>query len=157
MGNFVTPPGPPLVQAASLALALMRATGAARWAELVSNPGRLDGIAINEDQLALLNEHRWELQWLKNDTPRLTLAVCPACARFSVVTGAAPASCLLTMGCPGKPIRVTAAAKWKPADDTDPAQDDGEPAPDNALDEPAPVDDDEPAVTVNVDVHAHVA
>ena len=144
--TFQTPDGPELVQAASLALGLMRATKTSSWGELVTDAARWGDCRVTPAQAQLLDAHQGPLTLLKSGSPALTLAVCPVCNRFTVVAGAAGASCPLTLGCPGKPVRASAATRTKPAAkevDTAPALDD-------AL-FPAP----EPA-DVSVDLHVHV-
>lgn len=114
MGTYTTPEGPPLVQAASLALALLRAAKTPTWVQLCANPERLSKVDVDPDQLELMNAHAGPLGLLRATSPALTLAVCPACGLYTAVNSSAPSSCPLTLGCPGKPVRVTAAAKPKP-------------------------------------------
>jgi hypothetical protein len=107
---------PPLVAAASLALGLLRVTKTVTWADLVTDPGRLAaaGVEVSPDQVLLLNSHAEELAPLRVGPPMVTLAVCPECARWAVVSGGQPAStCSLTLGCTGKPVRASVAARAK--------------------------------------------
>ena len=147
MVMFQTPEGPPLVKAAGVALALLRATKTNTWAELVADPDRAANYAVTPEQLELLNEHRGALTMLRTSPPALTLAVCPVCERYAVVTAQAPATCTLTLGCVGKPIRVPAAAQLKPAGQKAEVAEDPDPDPE--------VDPQDPP-TSRVDVHLHV-
>jgi hypothetical protein len=111
----------PLMQAASLALALLRAAKVAAWCELVAEPDRLAGVHVSSEQLDLLNTHREALGWLQVGPPLVTVAVCPDCSRITIVTGTPATTCPMTLGCNGKPVRAAAAVRWKP-----PAQPDEE-------------------------------
>lgn len=108
---------PELARAASLALALLRATKTQSWAELVAEPSRLVGLEVDTDQVELLNRHRDALALLRA-TPATALSVCPVCGKFTVVTGTAAKKCPLTLGCPGEPVKASAATK--PQDPTEP-------------------------------------
>lgn len=110
----VDPALPPLTQAASLALALMKATKSTSWAELVADPARLDGFAVDGEQLAMLNEHRSAFGNLRVGPPLVSVAACPVCGRFTVVSGTASTTCPMTLGCKGNPVRASVAAKAKP-------------------------------------------
>ena len=39
----------------------------------------------------------------------MTVAMCPDCGRWLLVEGPAPATCLLTTGCPGLPVKIIPA------------------------------------------------
>jgi hypothetical protein len=107
---------PPLVAAASLALGLLRVTKTATWVELVADPGRLAaaGVEVSPDQVLVLNGFADELAPLRVGPPIVTLAVCPGCARWAVVSSGQPAStCSLTLGCTGKPVRASVANRAK--------------------------------------------
>jgi hypothetical protein len=106
---------PPLVAAAALALGILRVTKVTTWAELVAEPSRLSDAAleVSSDQSALLNAHRAELAPLRV-SPLVTLAACPVCERWAVVSGGQPAAtCSLTLGCTGHPVRASVAARAK--------------------------------------------
>ncbi|HEY8717245.1 hypothetical protein [Pengzhenrongella sp.] len=109
------PDAPPLTQAASLALALLRAAKIRTWAELVVDPAPLAAVSVTPEQMALLNTHAGALTTLRVGPPMVTLAVCPECSRFTIVSGQAATSCPLTLGCTGKPQRASTAARLKAA------------------------------------------
>lgn len=157
MGTFQTPEGPPLQQAASLMLAVLKTTRATCFDDLAADPSLLAGVTIDLDQLELINTHSGALRLLKTDgAAAVTMAVCSACGGFTLVAGQAsvPTTCLVKLGCPGKPARASAATKTKP-----PAKASTAPAP--VLDEPddeMPGDaGEEPAARLDLHVHVHVA
>lgn len=156
MTTFDTPDGPPLVRAASLALAFMRATKAPNWEAFVASVNEdpaavLGQLRVTPEQLELMNEHRDAIAMMKVDSPALTLAVCPVCSRFSIVAAQPPATCNLKLGCTGKPIRVSAAVKTKPAGKATTAAPELEDEPFGDSDEPASAD-----AAARVDVHVRV-
>lgn len=158
MSTFDTPDGPPLVQAASVALAFMRATQAPNWEAFVAaverDPAALGALRVTPEQLELMNAHRDAIAIMKVDSPALTLAVCPVCGRYSVVAAQPSATCNLKLGCTGKPIRVSAATKTKPAGKTAAAAPEPSEEPVDDVDEPA---SDDATARVDVHVHMHVA
>ena len=107
------PDAPPLAQAASLALALLRAAKIPTWTELVDDPAPLAAVSVSPEQLVLLNTHAGSLTSLRVGPPMVTLAVCPVCSRFTIVSGQAATTCPLTLGCNGRPQRASTAARLK--------------------------------------------
>lgn len=98
-----------LVQAASLALALMRTAKTNTWADLTTKPDQLVGVNVPPGQVDLLNRYSGPLTLLRVGPPMVTIAVCPDCGLFTVVAGMVAATCTLTLGCSGSPVRVSAA------------------------------------------------
>lgn len=114
MGTFENDPAAPdLAQAASLALALMRATKAKTWAAVVANPAPLAEFVIDPELAVLLNRFGGELTHLVIGPPLVTLAVCPACARWAIVSGQPATTCPMTLGCGGKPVKASIATRVK--------------------------------------------
>lgn len=115
MGTFQTPQGPPLLQAASLMLAVLRTTKAASFDDLAADPALLAGVTVDPDQLELITAHSGALRLLRAGGGAVTLAVCPTCGGFTLVgaQGSVPTTCLVKLGCPGKPARASAATKTK--------------------------------------------
>lgn len=113
--SLVTPDGPPPVQAAGLALAILQRAKVAAWEEL---EGRLpNGVTVSDEQLELLNSQSHLLRLLRVRVTTdawtggtVTVAVCPRCSRWLLLSGGgAPSSCTLTRGCGGAPVKASAA------------------------------------------------
>ncbi|MHB1599710.1 MAG: hypothetical protein ACYCXY_12680 [Acidimicrobiales bacterium] len=108
---------PPLAQAVSIALAVLRAAGARRWDELgESLPAAIE---LSADQHQLLVDHADVLGFLRltqkteeGRSPTVTVAVCPACDEWVLASkGPAPTRCEITRGCTGKPVKAAVATK----------------------------------------------
>lgn len=112
---------PDLARAASIALAVARHCKAATWAEfaerlVTEDPGTLDLLAsvqVDRADCDLITRYDRELRFL-SVRPLVTVAVCPECEAWVMVsTGSPPARC--TVGCgAGKPIKASIATKVKP-------------------------------------------
>lgn len=114
--EFAVDPGaPPLLQAAALGLALMKYAKVSRWADLVADPSRLEGVTVTAAHVALLNAHSGVLTMLQPGPPLVTVAVCPECSKFTIVSGSPSTTCSMTLGCKGHPVRASIATRVKPA------------------------------------------
>lgn len=113
---------PRLAQAVSLAFAVMDAGKAVKWEDLNSVlPMNID---LADDQIDLLRENEQTLVLLRygvrdksinaQGVKTTPIVVCPVCERWMMVGTTAPASCKMTLGCPGKPVKVSAAKKMEP-------------------------------------------
>jgi hypothetical protein len=108
---------PPLAQAASIALAVLRAAGAKSWGELGDRIPATIELAAWEHEL--LVEHADVLGFLRltqktedGRSPTVTVAVCPACGEWVLASqGPAPTRCEITRGCTGKPVKAAVATK----------------------------------------------
>lgn len=112
---------PPLVRAASLALAVARHCKCASWAEFVERLAARDDevlallatIEVDEADSALVAEHDHVLRLL-HVKPLVTVAVCTACNGWVLVSGTPPTKCKTTMRCEGvKPVKASIASKAK--------------------------------------------
>lgn len=137
-GLTTDPDQPSLVDAASLALGIMRAAKVGTWGELLDpQTGAITipyEVVLTAPQLALLVEHQHLLTMVQRTmaartdaegaeispaTKLVTFAVCPECDRWILMSsGGAPARCTMTVNCPGAPVKAPAAGKQ-----------DGEPGP----------------------------
>ncbi len=108
--SFETPSTPPLAQAASLALGIVRSAKVANWVQVRD---RLDEFDLNDHQRSLLALHDAVLHVVDPSPPVLTLAVCPECSGWTATSGQAPTRCKTTLGCAGKPVKAAAATKSK--------------------------------------------
>ena len=111
------PEAPPLAQAAALALGVLKAAGATRWAEL---EGVLPStVELSAGQRKLLDDHALVVELLRlagrrddgSRTPTVTVAVCPACSEWVLVSGPAPSRCEITFGCSGTPRKASVAKR----------------------------------------------
>lgn len=146
---------PPLAQAASLALAIMRKAKVACWNDLDQLvPWEVD---LLDGQLELLRDHLTEIGYLSmsrtladgTKVDGVTMCLCPSCLVWQLLAGSpAPKRCQMTSGCTGAPIRVSAAPRCEkpaapePAPDALPGPDTGRPGgtqaePDGPQEEPA--------------------
>ena len=105
---------PEVVQAVSVALALLIEGGCETWAEFM-NPDddtyrrkALSKVIITDELGELLDKYPTILTWISRK-PSTTVVVCPVCLEFSVTLGTCPSSCKITPRCEGKPIRVVRA------------------------------------------------
>lgn len=125
---------PPLVRAASLALALIKGAKVSSWAELAeaieAGDPQAQAVAVTTAQNALLSEHAAMLGVLRVGAQSVVIAVCPICDRYCLMTSAASVTkCGLTRGCIGKPKKAQVATLYK----APPAQ----PRPETAAAKPA--------------------
>ncbi len=125
---------PPLAEAASLLLAILRAARVDSLADLTVHDEGAPAIvvpwdiALTDHQRDLLREHQQVLALMRRSVPQtkdpatkqvtapgikpVTLAVCDECDGWLLIsTPSAPASCTMTFGCAGKPVKASAAAK----------------------------------------------
>lgn len=114
---------PNLARAASIALAVARHCKAATWAEFVErlaaeDQGTLDLLAdvqVDRADSDLITRYDHVLRFL-SVKPLVTVAVCPECEAWVMVSaGTAPSRC--TVGCGnGKPVKASIATKQKSKD-----------------------------------------
>lgn len=79
-------------------------------------------VDLDTDQAELLRRHADLLTVIRARTrdgswtgPNVTVAVCPECGRWMLLTGgSAPASCSLSLDCPGKPAKASVARLDQP-------------------------------------------
>ena len=112
------PTAPPMAHAASIALGLMRAAGVTRWAEMGDVlPAVVD---LSPEEHRLIVDHMEILSFLRlaarladgTRTPTVTVAVCPTCGEWVLVSSApGPSRCEMTRGCAGKPVKAAVATK----------------------------------------------
>lgn len=119
--RFALPDGVPgLVRAASLALAVARFCGANTWGEFVDKASAGDAatlkfmaqLDVDEMDSVLVAEHDAPLRLLRV-RPLVTVAVCPVCQGWVLVSGGAPTKCKTTLRCDGKPVKASIATKAK--------------------------------------------
>jgi len=141
---------PPVAQAASLALVLLRKVGATDMGEfgrrvlasdkpVITSLGR---IVLSEHQQELLRDHSGACALVSPGPPRRTIAVCSGCGQYLVVAGSVPSRCALSLGCQGTYAKV-APAKAEQVDATT-LTPSGQVRPDPVLEEPAGDEDEEP-------------
>lgn len=70
-------------------------------------------IDLDHDDLDLLNEHYDVIAPLAV-RPLVTVAVCPECGDWILVSKTVPSTCTVTSGCKGKPVKASIPAKEKP-------------------------------------------
>lgn len=134
------PPVPPLVQAASITLTLLRHMKANSLDELqdqlygISHSADPDydhqfwmkaaDLHITEEQDHLLRAFQPILRLLRV-SPGISVAVCPVCMTspvspesdatsfhgWQLISSTPPTTCKVTLGCPGKPVKASAAKK----------------------------------------------
>ena len=115
------------VLAASLGLALLKKCKVNTWAELgaaieAGSPfvaKTLRGMDLGARQLQALADHGGILDLLRVSPPSVP-AFCSECGEFFLTSDTAPAKCMITSDCTGKPAKVTAAnaAPGIPEDDS---------------------------------------
>lgn len=114
----IDPDLPEIAQACSLALGVLSECSVTSWKELCDGLSKLSGpvykkftgLSFEGWQEEILDEYQPEFQYLKT-SPLQTLAVCPKCEQWIVLNSDVPKRCLITLGCTGLPIKVTAANK----------------------------------------------
>lgn len=121
--SFETPEAPRLAQAVSLALAVMKAAKTETWEttpHLDHDPTPVitaaNGLHVNlsVSQADLIAEFEDHFVVISPVSPVLSLAVCPNCQGFTMVSGTAPTKCKTTLGCEGKPVKAAIAKKVVP-------------------------------------------
>ncbi len=65
---------------------------------------------MSEDDLALVEEYK-ELIECINPKSKIVAIGCPECGRVGFMTTGTVPKCRLTMGCSGKPLKITAAER----------------------------------------------
>lgn len=109
---------PEIAQACSLALAVLGECSTPTWRDLCDGLDGLSGKAYDSfaqlvfsgRQEELLDEYQPEFQYLST-TPLQTVAVCPKCEQWLVLNSDVPKRCLITLGCSGLPVKISAAKK----------------------------------------------
>jgi hypothetical protein len=84
---------------------------------------RFAALDLDQDDLDLLIEHAEVIAQL-TVRPLVTVAVCPECDDWILVSKTVPSTCTLTTGCKGKPVKASILAKEKPpvVDDPEPPE-----------------------------------
>ena len=104
---------PETAQAASIALAVMRAIKAPVWSEVGELP---PDVVLSDDQIELLHRHAGVLSWLRlgerGVSPMVSIAVCSSCGQW-MPAGRSPIGqrCRMTAGCTGTPRKVQPAKR----------------------------------------------
>jgi hypothetical protein len=114
----INPDAPEVAQACSLALGVLSTCSVNSWREFCDGLDKIDSavyrkfasIPLLSWQEELLDEYQPEFQFL-SVSPLQTLAVCATCEEWIVINSEVPPRCLITIGCTGVPIKVTAAKK----------------------------------------------
>lgn len=140
---------PPVAQAASLALVLLRKVGAANMGEfgrrVLASDKRtitaLGRIVLTGPQQGLLAQHSQACALVSPGPPRRTIAVCSACGQYLVAAGSAPSRCALTLGCAGTYTKVQPAKAEQV--DADKLTASGQVRSDPSLEEPAGDDEED--------------
>ena len=119
---FNTQEGPRIVQAAGIALAVMRQTKR-RWSH--SQMDVPPDIELTPEQAALLDEFSWMLDTIypatveDDDTERsVSIFACEECGCWGYMATPGttkPSKCSLNLDCEGQVVRATAATKVKPS------------------------------------------
>lgn len=116
---------PPLAQAVSLALTVLRLARQPTWDALVAalvgeDPATLKAMSalhLAGAQRELLDTHAAAIRLVATTSPRRTIALCSQCGEHIVLTGTAPSSCTMTLRCEGTYVKVAPAkADQRPAD-----------------------------------------
>jgi len=76
-----------------------------------------DDLVLSDEQLAALRDNAHILALVGHRAPVVSIAMCPDCRRWSLCAEPPKSKCKLTMGCPGKPVRIQAAKRIKVATD----------------------------------------
>lgn len=130
---------PPVAQAAAIAMRLLAEGGASTWNQFASDDDTyrtkaLSKVSVSPEQGALLDKFAEVLTWLvrypkteDKAAVSTTIALCPTCNEFTIVTSAAPTTCRVTDECRRiaedastpeekaavKPLKVKAATRAK--------------------------------------------
>lgn len=102
---------PDVIQATQIALVLIAAAKGTTWADVIADEDLHSRVELTPEQQAVLERNAAILPYLGRGggerTARSTIA-CPECNRFMFTAGAgtAPTRCLMTTGCPGKPMKA---------------------------------------------------
>jgi hypothetical protein len=108
---------PELARAVSLALGVLRHAKVHAWSELGSMMPV--GLELTQGQYDLMIAHAQYLGFIrfgtpvgKEKSPTVTVAVCPKCDGWILMSsGAAPSKCKITLGCTGTPMKAGVAKK----------------------------------------------
>lgn len=107
---------PAAVQAAGIALAILKAAKVQDWVELASllggRPLAEIGVELDAAQIELIDDNKDVLPFLRT-SPNVTVAACRDCGEFVAVAGTPPTKCRMTDGCTGKMLKAAAAKKVK--------------------------------------------
>jgi hypothetical protein len=101
-------------RAVAIWLAVLAHAKVPTLSDLETIPGDL---VLTDDQLDALRNNAHILALVGHRAPVVSIAICPECRRWSLCTEPAKSKCKLTMGCPGKPVRIQAAKRVKVAAD----------------------------------------
>lgn len=123
--TFATPwDEPAVVQAASVAMALLRKTKVGSLADLneavrlrdATVLKALSGVNLTVRQRSLLTEFAAPLSLLRHN-PNAHLLYCGTCGTHSLTSGAAPTKCQITYGCLSKDQHKSMFATYLPVDE----------------------------------------
>lgn len=111
----------PELEAAALALYVLRRSKAGSWSKMLEEAAAGPGTSrsafamfdFTDDQLDVLHENEHLLRQLRL-TPTVQLAVCPECGAALWVEGTAPNKCTIGVACTGNPIKAPLAKAVKP-------------------------------------------
>ena len=103
----------------SLGLGVLAHCSVNRWEDLLSRMASEDGptvkklgtLALTSWQEILLSEYDKELRLIHRTKPSVSIASCPVCGMYVLVSGTSPASCQARNNCGGKPVKVVAPKK----------------------------------------------
>lgn len=103
----------------SLGLGVLAHCSLNRWEDLLTRMASQDGptvtklgsLALTSWQEILLSEYDEELKLIHRSKPSVSVASCPVCGMFVLISGTSPASCQATNNCAGKPVKVVAPKK----------------------------------------------
>ena len=109
---------PPMVQACSLALQVLKTSGVATWTDLalairadnIDVLIKLDQLEVSETQQKMLDHYSRLLTTLRLK-PARTVAVCPECYGWFYTDGRLPTRCPVGWQCSGKPVKASAAKR----------------------------------------------
>lgn len=103
----------PIERAVSVALGVLKQAGVPRWGDLGPDMEHWPShVRLTKEQIDDLRSSSHLLHLIERKIPgdtssyNVSLAVCPACLRFEVVTGAPRGKCYMKLGCTGAPRKV---------------------------------------------------
>lgn len=112
---LTTQEGPKIVQAASLALTIMKKTKQP-WS--VTKDRLPVGVILSDEQVALLQQFSEQLELVvptqaEGAEATTTIYACTECGRWGYISsGAAPKKCTLSLWCEGEVVKASAAKKY---------------------------------------------
>lgn len=103
----------------SLGLGVLAHCSLNRWEDLLPRMAskdaatvkKLGSLALTSWQEILLSEYDAELRLIHRSKPSVSVAFCPVCGIYVLISGTSPASCQATNNCAGKPVKVVAPKK----------------------------------------------